>query len=85
MTAYKLSDADFDEISELLKSNGKLDRFILKDLYGDKWESKGDGDKRRVYGKDFGSDVENGRFPGVKFIGIRRSGRDAEYSFSPDL
>ena len=85
MTAYKLSDADFAEISGLLKSKGKLEKFILKELYGDKWESKGDGDERRVYGQDFGSDVENGRFPDVKFIGIRRSGRDAEYSFLPDL
>lgn len=84
MTAYKLSDADFAEISDILKSIGKLDKFILKELYGDKWENKGDGDKRRVYGQDFSSDVENGRFPGVTFIGIRRSGRAAEYSFSPE-
>lgn len=79
-----LTDQEYELVSEILAESGPIDRFIFKELLGEQRSiASGDGDFRRRFGVRFSQDVAAGRFPGIKWIGIKRSGRDEEYSYLP--
>ena len=84
MPVYNLNDEEAHLISERLNRPREQDVFALKDLFTeDEWAALGDGDHRRGLGSRFSRDVGKGRFPGVTWQSIKKSGRDAEYRFVP--
>lgn len=84
MHNYSLNDAEAQLIAQRIKLPREQAVFILKELFTEaEWLALGDGDHRRHLGTRFGRDVQKERFHRVKWIGIRKNGRDAEYSIAP--
>lgn len=84
MHNYSLNDEEAQLIAQRINALREPAVFILKELFTEaEWLALGDGDHRRHLGTRFGRDAQKERFPRVKWIGIRKNGRDAEYSIAP--